>query len=213
MEYNTAREKMAIPEYGRNVQKMVQHVLTLEDREARTRAAKHIVTVMASMNPQIKESSGYEHKLWDHLYIISDFKLDVDSPYPCPEKANIMRKPNRLSYSEDHIRYKHYGMHLEQMIKHAISMKDGEEKEELVRLIANQMKKSYLNWNRDSVSDHMIINQLEELSGGKLKLKEDDVLIGTNEILMANRSTNKKKKNNQRRDNNGRRKNYGRKSY
>jgi len=213
MEYNTAREKMAIPEYGRNVQKMVQHVLTLEDREARTRAAKHIVTVMASMNPQIKESSDYEHKLWDHLYIISGFKLDVDSPYPCPEKANIMRKPSRLSYSEDHIRYKHYGMHLEQMIKHAISMKDGEEKEELVRLIANQMKKSYLNWNRDSVSDHMIINQLEELSGGKLKLKEDDVLIGTNEILMANRSTNKKKKNNQRRDNNGRRKNYGRKSY
>ncbi len=213
MEYNTAREKMAIPEYGRNVQKMVEHVLTLEDREARTRAAKHIVSVMASMNPQIKESSDYEHKLWDHLYIISDFKLDVDSPYPCPEKTNIMRKPSRLSYSEDHIRYKHYGMHLEKMIKHAISMEDGEEKEELVRLIANQMKKSYLNWNRDSVSDHMIINQLEELSGGKLKLKEDDVLIGTNEILMANRSTNKKKKNNQRRDNNGRRKNYGRKSY
>lgn len=213
MEYNTAREKMAIPEYGRNVQKMVKHVIGLEDREARTRAAKQIINVMANMNPQIKESSDYEHMLWDHLYIISDFQLDVDSPFPAPEKKNIMRRPDRLTYSEDHIRYKHYGMHLEKMIKHAIEMEEGEEKKELTRLIANQMKKSYLNWNRNTVSDQMIINQLEELSGGKLKLDEGEELIATQNVMIVNRSTNKKKKNNQRRDNNGRKRNYGHKNY
>jgi len=212
MEYNTAREKMAIPEYGRNVQKMVRYVLGLEDRNERTRAAYLIVAVMASMHPHIKESSDYEHRLWDHLHIISDFKLDVDSPFPPPEKKNVMRKPERLPYSEDHIRYKHYGMHLEKMIHHAVELDDGDEKDELVRLIANQMKKSYLNWNRESVSDQMILNQLDELSGGKLKLKEGDQLIATGEILSA-KHTSKKKKNNQRKDNNRGKRNYSRKSY
>ncbi len=211
MEYNTAREKMAIPEYGRNIQKMVQHVLSLEGRNERTRAAYLIVSVMASMHPHIKESSDYEHRLWDHLYIISDYKLDVDSPFPPPERKEVARKPERLPYSEDHIRYKHYGLHLEKIIHHAVEMEDGDEKDELTRLIANQMKKSYLTWNRNSVSDQMILNQLDELSGGKLKLKDGVQLIATSEVLLANRPP-KKKKSNQRKDNRGKR-NYGRKSY
>jgi RNase H-fold protein (predicted Holliday junction resolvase) len=213
MEYNTARTKLAIPEYGRNIQKMIQHVIGIEDRRERTAAAHRIVEIMANMHPQVKEESDYQHKLWDHLYFISDFQLDVDSPFPPPEKETIHRKPERLHYSENHIRFKHYGKHLEKMIKYAAALEDGPEKNELALMIANQMKRSYLNWNRDSVSDKMILKQLHELSDGKLNLGEDVQLIGTGEILAGNRS-NKKKKNTQNKgNNNGRKKKYGRKTY
>ncbi|GMT45466.1 MAG: hypothetical protein IEMM0006_1298 [bacterium] len=213
MKYNTARNKMAIPEYGRNIQKMVRYVLEIEDRKERTEAANRIVEIMANMHPQTREVSDYSHKLWDHLYFIADFKLDVDSPFPPPEKTDIMHRPERLEYSEDHIRFKHYGKHLEKMIKYAAELEDdGPEKKEITLMIANQMKRSYLNWNRDSVSDRMILNQLEELSGGKLKLEEDVNLVATSEVLAGNRS-NKKKKNTQSKSNNGRRKKYGRKTY
>ncbi|UBM63320.1 DUF4290 domain-containing protein [Candidatus Sulfidibacterium hydrothermale] len=212
MEYNTARDKMAIPEYGRNIQKMVQHVVQIEDRKERTAAAKRVVEIMANMHPQVREVSDYMHKLWDHLYFISDFKLDVDSPYPPPEKEAISRRPEKLHYSENHIRFKHYGKHLENMIKYVSGLEDGPEKKELTLMIANQMKRAYLNWNRDSVSDKMILSQLEELSNGKLKLDDDVQLIPTNEVLSGSR--NKKKKNNQNKNNNnGRKKKYGRKSY
>jgi hypothetical protein len=214
MEYNTAREKMAIPEYGRNIQKMVKHVMQLEDREARTAAAARIVEIMANMHPQVREESDYLHKLWDHLYFISGFQLDVDSPYPPPEKEIVNRPPQKLHYSENHIRFKHYGKHLENMIKYVSDLPEGEEKKELTLMIANQMKRAYLNWNRDSVSDKMILNQLEELSGGKLKLGDDVQLVSSAEVLSGNRS--KKKKNAQGKNNNNnnaRRKKYGRKSY
>ncbi len=210
MEYNTAREKMAIPEYGRNIQKMVLHVVNLEDRKERTAAARRIVEIMANMHPQVREESDYLHKLWDHLYIISDFKLDVDSPYPPPEKEVIQRRPEKLQYSENHIRFKHYGKHLENMIAYVSALEEGPEKKDLTLMIANQMKRAYLNWNRDSVSDKLILKQLEELSGGKLKLEEDVQLVASSEVLSGNRS--KKKKNTQNK-NNGRRKKYGRKSY
>ncbi len=212
MEYNTARNKMAIPEYGRNIQKMIHYVIEIEDRKERTEAANRIVEIMANMHPQIREVSNYSHKLWDHLYFISDFKLDVDSPFPPPEKTVIMSRPERLEYSEDQIRFKHYGKHLEKMIKYAAELEEGPEKKEITLMIANQMKRSYLNWNRDSVSDRMILNQLEELSGGKLKLEEDVNLVATSEVLAGNRS-NKKKKSTQSKSNNGRRKKYGRKTY
>ncbi len=212
MEYNTARNKMAIPEYGRNIQKMIHYVLEMEDRKERTEGANRIVEIMANMHPQIREVSDYNHKLWDHLYFISDFKLDVDSPFPPPQKTVIMRKPERLEYSEDQIRFKHYGKHLEKMIKYAAELEEDSEKKEITLMIANQMKRSYLNWNRDSVSDRMILNQLEELSGGKLKLDEDVNLVATSEVLAGSRS-NKKKKSTQNKSNNGRRKKYGRKTY
>ncbi len=212
MEYNTARNKMAIPEYGRNIQKMVNFILEIEDRKERTEAANRIIEIMANMHPQIREVSDYGHKLWDHLYFISDFKLDVDSPFPPPEKATIMRKPERLEYSEDHIRFKHYGKHLEKMIKYTAELEENPEKKEVTLMIANQMKRSYLNWNRDSVSDRMILNQLEDLSGGKLKLDEEVNLVATSEVLAGNRSS-KKKKSTQNKSNNGRRKKYSRKTY
>jgi len=211
MEYNTARNKMTIPEYGRNIQKMVHFILEIEDRKERTKAANRIIEIMANMHPQIREVSDYNHKLWDHLHFISDFKLDVDSPFPTPEKTVITRRPERLEYSEDRIRFKHYGKHLAKMIKYAAELEEGPEKMEITLMIANQMKRSYLNWNRDSVSDRMILSQLEELSGEKLKLEEDVNLVATSEVLAGNR--NKKKKNIQNKNNNGRRKKYGRKTY
>jgi len=211
MEYNTSRDKMAIPEYGRNIQKMVYYVAEIKDRKERTAAAHRIVEIMINMHPQIREESDYLHKLWDHLYFISDFKLDVDSPFPPPKKETIHRKPDALHYSEDNIRFKHYGKHLEKMIKYASDLEDGPEKKEITLMIANQMKRSYLNWNRDSVNDKMILNQLEELSGGKLKLEEDVALIASSDVLAGKRA--KKKKNSQGKNNNGRRKKYSKKTY
>ncbi|MBN2614611.1 MAG: DUF4290 domain-containing protein [Bacteroidales bacterium] len=193
MEYNTAREQMIIPEYGRNVQKMVSYALSVEDRNLRTILAKIIVDVMASMNPQVKDTNNFEQKLWDHLYIISDFRLDVDSPFPAPEKKDVYSKPERLPYSEGDIRFKHYGLNLENMIKTVRDKESGKEKEELIGMIANYMKRSYLTWNRDSVSDETILLQLEELSKGELKLGETDKLIATSEIIPTLKPNKKKK--------------------
>lgn len=210
MEYNTAREIMAIPEYGRNVQKMVDFAVSIEDREVRLVMAKLIVEVMANMNPHIKATNDYEQRLWDHLYIISGFKLDVDGPFPPPDKKNVYRRPERLPYSEDHIRFKHYGLNLEKIIKKAIQIENQAEREEATKMIANYMKRSYLTWNRESVSDELIFAHLEELSSGKLKLSEKDTLIPSSEILSSNKS--KRKKSNQKsKDNNGHR-NKGRKN-
>ncbi len=193
MEYNTSREIMAIPEYGRNVQKMVNYAVSVQDRETRLVLAKHIVDVMANMNPQIKVTNDYEHRLWDHLYIISDFKLDVDSPFPPPEKKDVYSRPKRLPYSEDNIRFKHYGLNLEKMIHQAIRLEESPDKEAMVKMIANYMKRSYLSWNRDSVSDELILAHLEELSEGKLKLKEDETLVAASEILASNKAAKRKK--------------------
>lgn len=193
MEYNTAREQMIIPEYGRNVQQMVNYALSVEDRDLRSILAKIIVDVMASMNPQVKDTNNFEQKLWDHLHIISNFRLDVDSPYPAPEKKDVFSKPERLPYSEAHIRFKHYGLNLENMIKKARNMESGKEKEELTGLIANYMKRSYLTWNRDSVNDETILIQLEELSKGELKLGETEKLMATSEIIPFVKPNKKKK--------------------
>lgn len=205
MEYNTAREVMAIPEYGRNVQKMVDYAVSIEDRETRLEMAKLIVEIMANMNPHIKVTNDYEHRLWDHLYIISDFKLDVDGPFSPPEKKNVYSRPKRLSYSDDHIRFKHYGLNLEKIINNAIQIEEGPEREEATRLIANYMKRSYLTWNRESVSDELILAHLEELSGGKLKLGKDDVLVAASDILSSNKSSKRKKSSQKNKDNNGHR--------
>lgn len=193
MEYNTEREVMAIPEYGRNVQKMVEYAVTIENREVRLVMAKLIVEIMANMNPHIKVTNDFEHRLWDHLYIISDFKLDVDGPYPPPGKKDIYSRPKRLPYSEDHIRFKHYGLNLEKIIKKTIQMEDVSEREEATKMIANYMKRSYLTWNRESVSDELIFAHLEELSSGKLQLGKDEVLLASSDILSANKNTKRKK--------------------
>jgi hypothetical protein len=187
MEYNTTRKYLVMPEYGRNIQKMILYATTVEDRAKRTRVATTIVSIMAQMHPKVKEAGDYKQKLWDHLFIISDFKLDVDGPYPPPPKDVLYHKPQPLSYLDEDIKYRHYGHNIQRIIEKAIEYEDGPEKDALIKTIANHMKKSYLNWNRESVNDELIYKHLEELSEGKLELADDVKLNETNEILARNR--------------------------
>jgi hypothetical protein len=187
MEYNTTRKPMIIPEYGRNIQEMIQYACAIEERDHRTKAAKFIINVMAQMHPQVKDSVDYKHKLWDHLYIISDFKMDVDSPYPPPPPLTNSTKPEHISYHDKEIQFKHYGKNIAMIIEKATAYPDGEEKDALVKAIAIHLKKSYLNWNRDSVSDDLIEEHLKVLSKGQLKLNEDIKLTTTSDLLARNK--------------------------
>lgn len=211
MEYNSQRENMVIPEYGRNIQKMIELTAKMEDREERTKAAYAIVGIMAQINPSIKDSSDYMHTLWDHMYIMAKFKLEVDGAYPPPSQEILSRKPDQIPYSINRIRFRHYGKNIENIIKVANEFEEGPEKEALIQAIGNQLKKSYLNWNRESVSDETIAANLNDLSDGKLKLMEEHKLTSTGDILARNKP--KKRKFNPGRKDNGRRKNYGSKSY
>lgn len=190
MDYNTTRNKLEIREYGRNIQKLVNHTLTIEDREKRTAFAKMVVQIMGQMNSQSRDSGDFRHKLWDHIHIISQFKLDVDSPFPPPSPEILYQKPERLDYKENNISFKTYGTNIKKIVDKAIDFEDGPEKDALVHAIANHLKKSYLNWNRDSVDDELIFAHLEALSDGKLKLNDELKLNTTNDIL----ARNKKKK-------------------
>lgn len=190
MEYNSTRNKLKISEYGRNVQKLVNLAKTIEDREVRTKFAKVIVQIMGQMNPQIRDSGDFRHKLWDHLHIIADFELDVDSPYPAPSKEILYSKPEQLEYSQNTIRYKMYGSNIVKIINKAKDFDEGPERDALIHAIANHLKKSYLSWNRESVDDEQIFEHLKTLSLDDLRLKDELKLNTTNEIL----SRNKKKK-------------------
>lgn len=172
-DYNTQRQRMTLPEYGRNVQKMVDYVKTIEDRNERNRAAKTIVQIMGNLNPHLRDFGDFKHKLWDHLAIISDFGLDIDSPYKPPEEQKLKSKPNNIPYVQGGVRFLHYGRIVEHMINAAVKLDDDEAKERLITLIANQMKRSYVTWNRSQVSDEVIIADLKTLSRGKLKITGD----------------------------------------
>jgi hypothetical protein len=172
MEYNSSRPHLIIPEYGRNVQKMINYALTVEDRDERSSISRSIVAVMGYLNPHLRDVTDFKHKLWDHLFFISNFKLDVDSPYPIPSAETMYRKPDRIPYPSNKIRFKHYGKTVEVMIEKAMQMEEGEMKEAFVCTVANFMKMAYVNWNRDSVSDELILEQLKTLSGGALTLKD-----------------------------------------
>lgn len=188
MEYNTSLQKMVIPEYGRNIQKMIQFAMTVEDREERNRVARAIINVMGQLNPHLRDVTDFKHKLWDHLFIISDFKLDVDSPYPIPERGILETKPERVPYPTGDIKYRHYGKTVERLIEKGKAMEDPAMKEAFSEVIANLMKRSYLAWNRDSVNDDVILQHLEELSKGDLKLTDKSKLASTSDIL-AKQST------------------------
>ncbi len=183
MKYNTERKKLNIPEYGRNVQGLVDYALTIEDREKRTAFAGIIINAMAQVNPSVKELSDYKHKLWDHLFIMSDYRLDVDSPYPKPVKEELDTKPERLAYKSSMIRFRPYGKLIENVIDKVITMPEGEEKNVLIGMIAQYLKKAYLQWNVNSCDDEMILKHFEQLSHGQLKLQEDFKLLSTKRLL------------------------------
>lgn len=182
MEYNTQLPRLIIPEYGRNIQGMIEYCCTIKERDERNLCARAIIQVMGQINPPLRDVADYNHKLWDHMFIISQFKLDVDSPYPTPDPESFMEKPKRLDYPKGRIKYKHYGKTIEEIIKKAREFKEGPERNELTRQIANQLKRSYYNWNKDIITDEIILKNLAELSSGELKVDAGVALTSQQEL-------------------------------
>lgn len=182
-DYNTQRKRMALPEYGRNVQKMVDHIKTIEDRDERNRAAKTVIQIMGNLNTHLRDIGDFKHKLWDHLALIARFDLDIDSPYPVPEPSKFVEKPKQVPYRQGEIKYLHYGRIIELMIDAASEMEEGEAKEYLTTLIVNQMKKSYITWNRGQVADEVIIGNMKILSKGRLKMTEGVRILEVRELI------------------------------
>lgn len=172
-DYNSTRNKLILSEYGRNVQNMVKYIVALPTKEERNRYAQVVIDLMGFLNPHLRDVADFKHKLWDHLHIISDFKIDVDSPYPKPEMDAIHIKPEPLRYPNQRIRYKHYGKTIELMIEKAKSIEEPDRRRHMVQAIANFMKMAYVQWNKDSVSDESILADLVALSKGELKVDEN----------------------------------------
>ena len=199
MEYNTTRPKLMLPEYGRNVQNMIVHALEIEDRTERNRAAQAIIEVMGQLNPHLRDVDDYRHKLWTHLFVMSDFKLEADSPYELPKPEELAAKPERVEYPTSKIRYGHYGKYTQKILEQSTEIEDEKEKGYLTRTMANFMKKQFLVFNNDAVENNVIANQMAELSKKELVLENPDDLLSTNAILksygiQANQNKNNSKK-------------------
>ncbi len=192
LEYNSQREHLIIPEYGRHVQKLIDEVTKIEDRDRRNKGAKYIISVLGTLNPHLRDVPDFQHKLWDQLFIMSDFKIDVDSPYPIPTKEVITLRPDRLPYPQNFPKYRFYGNNIKYMIDVACKWEDSELKNALIIVIANHMKKSYLSWNKETVTDEVIFEHLYELSNGQLNLLKTDEELSTSQNLMK---VNKKQSN------------------
>lgn len=202
MKYNTQQKHLPLPEYGRSVQNMVDHALTITDRAERQRCAKTIVGIMGGMFPHLRDVADFRHKLWDHLAIMSNFELDIDYPFEIIRKDKLATPPSPVLYHTSRIRYRHYGRFLEVLIKRAAELPEGDLKNNLIALSCNQMKKAYISWNKDTVDDKIIADDLRELSNGKLELT-DDILRLMNERLarVTRPKPNNNRNNNQRRNN------------
>ncbi len=186
MDYNSSRKKLVLPEYGRHIQKMVDHALTIEDREERTRFSKAIIGVMGNLFPHLRDVSDFKHKLWDHLAIMADFKLDIDYPYDPPAPENFQSKPDPISYNDGKMTFKHYGTIVEEMIQEASEMEEGPLKRHLIMLIGNHMKKSFSNWNKDNATDDRILSDIQRLSNGKIKIEGEARINDFREIKDTN---------------------------
>ncbi|MFT3740705.1 MAG: DUF4290 domain-containing protein [Breznakibacter sp.] len=188
MDYNSSRKKLVLPEYGRHIQQMVNHAVTIEDREERMRCAKTIIGIMGTMFPHLRDVHDFKHKLWDHLAIMADFKLDIDYPYEVPEPAMFQTKPAKVPYQNSRIRYMHYGRIVQELIEKAISHSDENEKKVLIQLIAGHMKKSLMTYNKDSATDERVIDDLKLLSNGKLILESGVRLPEVKDVPQSNAS-------------------------
>ena len=203
LEYNTIREELIIPEYGRHIQKMINYASSRESKEERNKLANSIISVMGNLQPHLRDVPDFQHKLWDQLFIMSDFKLDADSPFEKPSKEVLNAKPEPLSYPQNFPKYRFYGNNIKIMIDEAVKWDDGEMKEALVLTIANHMKKCFLNWNKDSVKDQVIFDHLYELSDSKIDIRDSKEELLDSALLLRSkkRFSNKKfpKKNNKNR--------------
>lgn len=208
MEYNTQKRKLLLPEYGRNVQKMVDHIMTIADREKRTKAAKAVIDVMGNIYPHLRDIPDFRHKLWDHLAIMSEFKLDIETPYPLPSVEKLNEKPERIPYKNNKIRYKHYGDSVAKLAQKIKELDNIEEKKALIVLTANHMKKSFITWNKDCVEDDQILEDMKLYLGKDFQFPEGLTLSAEKYLLQKkskpsnlnrpnpNNSTNTNRKNN-----------------
>ena len=211
LQYNTDRTQLIIPEYGRHVQIMVNQLMATQDREERNQMSKAIIGIMGNMNPHLRDVPDFQHKLWDQLFIMSDFELDVDSPFEKPQRELLMQKPERLAYPKTNLKYRFYGNNIKNMINVAKNWEEGDMKNALVYNIANHMKKCFLNWNKDTVQDEVILKHLTELSEGKLEVNESDLpLTDSSELLKSRNKNGNSSKNNHKQRN---KRNNGRKRY
>ncbi len=192
LEYNSQREHLIIPEYGRYVQKLINQITAIEDREKRNKGARYVISVLGNLNPHLRDVPDFQHKLWDQLFIMSDFKLDIDSPYPIPTRDVVQLKPDKLPYPQNFPKYRFYGNNIKYMIDVARKWEDGELKNALIIVIANHMKKCFLSWNKDTVTDEVIFNHLLELSNGELNLTSMKEELSTSQNLLK---VNKKQSN------------------
>ena len=203
LEYNTVREELIIPEYGRHIQKMINYASSRESKEERNKLANSIISVMGNLQPHLRDVPDFQHKLWDQLFIMSDFKLDADSPFEKPSKEVLNAKPEPLNYPQSFPKYRFYGNNIKIMIDEAVKWDAGEMKEALVLTIANHMKKCFLNWNKDSVKDQVIFDHLYELSETNIDIRDSKEELLDSVLLLRSkkRFSNKKfpKKNNKNR--------------
>ena len=190
LEYNSERSKLIIPEYGRHIQKMVEHAVTIEDDAERNKVVKSIISVMGNLNPHLRDVPDFQHMLWDQLFIISDFKLNVESPFPIPTREELYERPEGLEYPQNFPKYRFYGNNIKRMIDVAVKWEKGDKRDGLVYTIANHMKKCFLNWNKDTVDDKVIFGHLAELSDGKIVINPEDEVLSASENLI--RLTNKR---------------------
>lgn len=204
MDYNTNRGKLVMKEYGRYIQRIVQNCMQEKDRDRRNQFAKEIIELMGQLNPHLRNVEDFRHKLWDHLFIMSDYQLDVDSPYPIKKREEIEKKPGKLPYPQSKIKYKHYGKHVESLIDKAKNTEDPDKKKEFTNCIGNFMKLVYDNWSNEDINDDTIKNDLRMLSKGELNVSEGQDL-GT--LSRANRSREKSRENKNQKKGNGKNKN------
>lgn len=195
--YNSSRPDLVLPEYGRSMHDMAQHCAEIEDREERNKCAISIISIMGNLFPHLRDIEDFKHKLWDHLHVMSDFKLDVDSPYPKPSRESFQDKPNRVPYPSGNIKYGHYGKTIEQIIDKVLAEPGEEKRKELAISVANLMKRTYVVWNQNSVRDEVIANDLRKLSNGKLIVENpEEALAPTKEVMQqmgVNTNTNQQK--------------------
>ncbi|MBS1623101.1 MAG: DUF4290 domain-containing protein [Bacteroidetes bacterium] len=212
MEYNTVREKITLAEYGRHIKRIVDNCIKIEDREHRNRTAHEIIELMGQLNPHLRNVEDFRHKLWDHLFMISEFKLDVDSPYPKTTKSQIIEKPEPLEYPQTKIKHRHYGKNVAALVSKAVEVEDPEKRLAFAQCIGNYMKLTYVNWNKENTNDEIIKNDLNIISKGELSLSVEDNI---SELSRANRQSNinqnnnngKRQFNNQGRNNNNQNRN------
>ena len=198
LQYNTQKKKMALPEYGRSIQNMVDHAVTIADREERQRCANTIITIMGNMfPPQQREGEDFEHKLWDHLAIMSDFQLDIDYPFEILAKERMQKSPQPVPYAQSHIRFRHYGRLVEHLIQKACDMTQGDEKMNLLAMLCNQMKKDYITWNKDTIDNAKINQDLMELSRGRLSITPELAELMDRRVAQNFRSKGPQSRNNQ----------------